>query len=83
MKLRLLHAKFIFTISKHPLDRTGVYQNRIKSLDECSHSISPPTFECLCIFRLAADMMPDMMSLAEISRPGLTLEERYHVELVI
>ena len=37
-KRRLLHAKFIFTISKHPLDRTGVYQNRIKSLDECSHS---------------------------------------------
>ena len=55
----------------------------MKYLDECIQGISPLTFECLCIFRLAADMMPDMMSLAEISRPGLTLEECYHVELVI
>ena len=59
-------------VSYRPLDRTGADQNLMKYLDECIRGISPLTFECLCIFRLAADMMPDMMSLAVISRPGLT-----------
>ena len=39
MKLRLLHAKFIFTISKHPLDHTLTERELIKIVSSLLMSV--------------------------------------------
>merc|ERR1719499_1904150 len=54
------------------VDGASSKESRLPPAAELATAAVGP-FECLCIFRLAADMMPDMMSLAEISRPGLTI----------